>query len=582
VSISAFQDKVFKSGCGPIVFAVSAIAMGFGFFYTSCGRGGGPSSAVPEEGLAAVKVGEASVSPDQVDRQSNQMLQQYGMQGAPNPRIQSFALAQALNASIQQLSYVEVANQMGLKLDDAAIKAFVTKQLDTEIATARTEYQDSGKLKAGFTEAQFNDQFKKEHGETPADFRTKILANVDESLADPDKHSAVIQQAAQQMVQDAAKAKLSATDAEVKASYDSFTFKRILLNPAGKTPADIQKLADKVLADLKGGASFETEMNKYSNDPPMAKKQVSDNTVVHRRPDLMSQPDMAVLATLKPGTISEAIPDSGGKAIYKLISVKNEAPPDYDKNPAKYKDQYLAAQASASVQKQIADVVKSPAVTYPLAGYKAVADLSQSMLDPGLSTNPGARSARLLEIAKEAEAATTDKTPGDEQAAAIVWYNAFEDAYATATDKSKLADDRLKMLQGVLAFLDSFDIRMAVVDMLAQKKDVEGVGGALINAATANNTYDATADQHFRQINDRLAQLKKDKLISDEAVVQVQKIQDRWRIDKAENDKEEKQMKAEQAKQKVEQAAAQKKLEDENKKLMEEEKKKAVATPPKK
>jgi hypothetical protein len=137
------------------------------------------------------------------------------------------------------------------------------------------------------------------------------------------------------------------------------------------------------------------------------------------------------------------------------------------------------------------------------------------------------------------------------------------------------------MLQGVLGFLDSFDIRMAVVDMLAQKKDVEGVGGAMIQAATANNSFDTAADQHFRQINDRLAQLKKDKLISDEAVVQVQQIQDKWRADKAENDKEEKEMKAEQAKQKVEQAAAQKKLEEENKKLMEQQKK-AAATPPKK
>ena len=225
---------------------------------------------------------------------------------------------------------------------------------------------------------------------------------------------------------------------------------------------------------------------------------------------------------------------------------------------------------------------KSDVVKYPLAGYKALSDYANAMNDTALQADLKAKEAKMMEVAKAAEAATKDAEHVDDPVAALVWYSAFSDGYSAATDKAALGAERLRMLQAVMATMENFDLHIETVDAAIEQKNADVAIQNLMAAVKANVTYDTTGDQHFRTINDKMAQMKGLGMLPDAAAADLQKLQDAWRAAKADNDKAEKEFKAEQAKQKAERDPAKKKLDADNKKAMDEQKKSADATGTKK
>jgi hypothetical protein len=328
-------------------------------------------------------------------------------------------------------------------------------------------------------------------------------------------------------------------------------------------------------------------MNRYSTDlPPGAGKKVSEVTLHLNHSDLLSNPAMAPVLKLKPGQVSPIIDLPEGKAIYKLISVKNEAPADFAKNTKKYRDQYLQTRANEEVRMRMEKITKSDLIRFPLPGYKALHDYF-NLLDPALLGDPAEYARRLRELADAAKAAATDSNnPGDDHAALLAWYAAVEDLWNRGKNDPKQADalrkERTETLQAVLQQSESFQARMDLVDLGIEAKDADMAAQNLLEAARMNNTYDTTGEMHFRDIQTRLARLKITKLVSAEQAGLIEKEQQRWREDKAANDKAEKEFKAQQEEEKKKQAAELKKFDEEQKKMAAETKKQKGSVAPNK
>ena len=548
MSISTFQEKIFKSGCGVAVLIFSAVAMGAGMVMGQCNGGsslgdGGSSETAP----IAVQIGEVSVPAAQVEQQAQQMIaMQAGPTGA-DPKTSARAIAQVIDQQIQAAAAESWAREVGADTSDEAIRSFVDARVEKMITEARQQFIDTKKLKPNGTAKEFDELFKKERGQTPEEFRKSTKADIEQSLSDPAAKQALIAQVAPELATEKLKGSMNPSEAEVKTKYDQLTLKRVFVSTTSKQPAEVDKQIQKAQTELKGGAKIEDVMNRYSNDmPPGPGKKVSDVVQTLAPSEIQFQPQLEPLLKLKVGDVSEVIEMPGGKAVYKLISTKNTAPADFTKNFKKYKDEFITAKVMEDMRKKVDAIAKSDQVKLPLAGYKALYDYAKASFDPQLMMAPDAFTKRMRELADAAKAATSDEALADDNAAMLAWYSAVDDLYMRKPSDVALRDERIQAIQSVLQQSESFKLRMDLVDMAIEMKNAELALQALLDAARMNNSFDATGDQQFRDIQTRFTKMRSTALISATQAETIEAEQARWRKEKAENAKAEKEMKAEQ------------------------------------
>ncbi|MEZ0327551.1 MAG: hypothetical protein ACAH95_16755 [Fimbriimonas sp.] len=549
--------------------------MVFGMFAMGS-RGSRQSAGDQMQPAVAVQIGEETIPVLNVEQQAQLQLAQ--QQTAPNPKMEVFAIAQTLDNAVQELANQVVAAEIAPDLSDEAIREQRTRQVDKQIADAKQRYIDEKKLKPTSTAKEFDELFKKEAGATPEEYRKRELDDVNSNLADEAKKESYRKQMAPLMAFEKLKASFNPTDAEVKASYNTLVLKRVMISTANKPIAEAEAQAKKALAEAKGAAKFEDVMNRYSNDlPPGPNKKVGEVVVNLNPSDVAQNPSMAPLMNLKPGQISDVIDVPEGKAFYKLSSLKSSLPADYAKNPQKYKDKLVDERTMAEFRKRTDAIAKSDKVQLPLPGYKALRDYYKTASDFMLMQKPEEFAKRMRTIADAAKAARSDDNPADEHVALITWYAAVDDLWNRAKADPKQAEalraERLEALQTVLGETENFSIRMDLIDMGIEQKNADLASLNLIEAAKLNNTFDTTGDQHFRDIQTRLAKLKAAKLITAEQATEVEKEQQRWRTEKAANLKSEKEFKVQQEAEKKQQAEATKKFDEEQKKMAEQVKK---------
>lgn len=530
---------------------VSAAAMAFGLFYTSCGNDARDVEG-RNAGPAAIMIGDVPVTPQQIDQQMQQQLAQssMGAQGL-DPRMQGYVLTGIVEQTIRSAANLIVAQHLGVDMSDAGITKYITQEIDEETAKQRQQFIAAGQLKPDATDAQFEAEFKKQpfaDGKTSAEMKADILKKLPEVLADPARKQALISQNAQGMALAAIKAKSTVTNEEIKSSYDTDDLQRVLFPLVGKKQADVEALAKSVLEQIKSNKlTFPQAMDRYNAPPPSKAKPSSivDHLGVS---DIRANTALKPLLNLKPGETSEILTLPEGLAIYRLLGVKNNAPADFDKNIAKYRDDYLTKIATADLNKQVDDVVNSDVVKFPMPGYKALYDLSQLNKDFGLmQSNPAAYQDKARAVADEARKAVGDKELADDSAATVAWYAAFDGIYNQAKDKAPLRQERIDVLEAVLKTSESFGTRMELVQLGIDTKNADLASMNLIDAARSNVQYDVQGEQQFRDVNSKLDALKAAKLITPDQVTEVENIQNQWRTDKAANDKAEKEAKAAQA-----------------------------------
>jgi hypothetical protein len=375
----------------------------------------------------------------------------------------------------------------------------------------------------------------------------------------------------------AVQASINPSDEELKATYDTYEFKRILFITQKGSVVDQIKKAQ---ADLKSGTTFEQAIDRYSGEPVIKGKKLSDNTTDVSGVQFDTFPEYKTLKGLKPGQISDVIESPQGKSIYKLITIKNNAPADLKTNKKKYVDSYAIQRAQTQYQEQIKAFLKSGSVVWKIQGLKAIYDWNTVQNDFMMA--PAEKQTKMAEIVDEARKAMTSSAT-DQRPAALAWYAAFDYLYSQpASDKVKLRGERIEVLKAVTSIQPFFAQKLELVDLLFDAKATDEAVNALKDAASSNFNFEVEGQRDYGDIQAKIIKFKGAGVLKPADEAQLLKIQQDWIKQKEDVDKQKAEMKKEQeaAKKEADANAAKQKAETDKQKAEAEKAKAAAGTKP--
>jgi len=126
----------------------------------------------------------------------------------------------------------------------------------------------------------------------------------------------------------------------------------------------------------------------------------------------------------------------------------------------------------------------------------------------------------------------------EQRPAALTFYGALDQMYnAPGTDKAKLSDDRVASIEAVLQGSEDSTLRMDLVNLYAEKKQLDKAANALLLAAQSNSDFSGAGQQRFGEIAAKLQMLRGDKAFPNEVAVEIEKAQGNWRGQKIQFDK---------------------------------------------
>lgn len=524
-----------------------------GVFY-SCASGNGrmaQGDKAPTQ--TALTVAGTPVPADAIRLGVEGQMGQFGGDGI-DPQFELTLYSQVMNQLVDTAAYEQLAKQNGVDLSDAnLLKAFET-DFQSRMEQARESAAMSGQLKPGYTEKDWLDFVKTQTGgKTLDELKNSQLEDLKKRLADASTHQSVVITLAPAALRAALAPKFQPTDDQLKQSYSTVTYKRILFKNdlPGKSA---EERANTVLAELKSGLKFETAIDRYTNDLPLGGTKVSEPTNSATGSSILGDPQYKPLQGLKKDEITGVVDLPEGKAIYKVFSVQPNLPKDFEEKKAQYRAKLSRDLVEADIARQLADLKKSPElVVYKAPGFKAVADAAD------LARSAGDLN-KLKKVYEEAKQAVAKNEGYDARAAALAQFVAFDGIWkAPDADQKKLLPERVQVIDDLLKTRESFKLRMELVDLFDKDGKPDQVFENLLQAAQSNTMPDGTGQSNFGTIAAKVADLRSRRVITEEQEKQIQVEQDRWRNDKIEADKF-------QAEQKVQEAAAKKQAEEEEKK----------------
>jgi len=428
--------------------------------------------------------------------------QDQGLPPSLSLRDQAQNLDTALEASLEEAANVSLANQQGISISDADLKSAIAEQVQMDLMVHRSDLAASLKLPADATDADIDAAFKKLGRPSLEELQEQAEQQQDQRLDDPGFRLTLEAEVAQEKVTEGLTSRLSPTDAQLKASFDSFTVKRIFIKDRPGKPA--QQTADKVLAQLKGGMSFEDAIAKYSNDSPPPKTKLADVTTPLTASDLT--PDVAAaFRKLKPGQTTDALSVRDGLAIYKLVSMKSNPPPDLEKNRDSYAKSYAQEAARSQFQDLIDKQQKRDQIDWKSDGYKALKQYFDANSAGGTPTPD-----QLQKIADLASNAMQDDPVGG-NAAAIAQYLALDDLYSSAKGAAKTAllPKLADAIQAVTNQSPDLNVQLELVDLLLAQKQYDKAADQLKAVADLNASPIAGSKQAWDKTEKLVDQLKK-------------------------------------------------------------------------
>ncbi len=548
-------------GCAA-VFAVS--------MFSQCNRSsamGGALGSKEAEADAAVMIGNIPVPYSLIDAsitaQTNKISQEKAQNAATPPG--ALTVREVVQANISGVALavnqglnVYLAEKSGVTYDDASTKEVIKQMTDDSVEQFKAQLLQQKLVPENATIKDIDAALTKLNQSTLTSMLEKKSVEVTEMV----KNKAYGDIAGSFLVNKIRK-EIPTTDSAVKSQFSTYQVKRIVFEkpgPKGETP---KQLADTALAEIKAGTAFEAAINKYSNEVVPKTQKLSDK-VVSARPSFAQLFDLQGLEGKKVGDVSDVVTTRTGALIYKVVGTKADVPADFDKNRANYVSSYVRTE----LNKRMLDMVKKASsdgtMKWKSKGYEALytlANMAQLELDPTTSLK------KVLDIAKSA---VSDGNPADTKPAAIARYAAFAALMESpGVDKKSLEADKQAIILGLLDVVPDFDLQMQLADdYIAAKKGPEALE-QIVNAARTNGgSFDVLGEQRFREIQGRALKLVSSNLVKQEALKDLDSIQNQWKKDKETYDTA-----------KVAQEAEQKKLEEEAKKAMEAQKAKDAVKP---
>lgn len=551
MSIDNTRKFIEKAGCGHIIGIAIAVALLAGMFTQTWNnqgnRGGaGANQALLDETAFAEVDGQkvSTVTVQDAYENTMQQMRQPGPDGStpPMPTLEqrAFSYSQALDQSLQEAAFLALAAKAGFKATDESVAAEFSKLLDQEFESKRAEFIKDGSLKATATESEFAEAYKKKFGQTPSELRERQKADLARTATDPTARSQQMTFAAFRYLMDQERSNVKVTEGDLKINYTTYNVKIINFPPDLKKPGNAEATAAKVAEEIKKGMTFEAAMDKYSLISPEPGKKKSDRVDELRGSLLALQPDLAPIKDLKPGQVSGVIMSPGGPTLYKLVSVKQDLPKDYEATKASLMKNLQEQKTGELVTKKMQDFLAdeknvkwiSPAFQI---GYQATKLLNS----PGFTVEKGEELLTRFEKLEE-----KDQAPPMIQSL-IFALGSQTMAMTDDAVKKKQAEARfLKLAENALRGAEDSGLRLRMARIYLDH-DSEEAGAALLAAANTNSDFGPQGQSTHSEIYSLMDKLKSQKLLSAELEKAINDAQSRWKTDRESYEKAQATAKAE-------------------------------------
>ncbi len=549
MSISKFRENIINSGCGKVIaIVVGAVVLG-GVVFTSCSRQQVASTVIGKDGKEIAVIAEfggQKLTVADLAEKSKEIGQQFGGAELPS-EFQIMMDGQALSQLLDQAAITEIARQEGVALDDES----VLKSFDTEIVNEKKRIREQlvtmGKLKDGATEDDFKKAFKEvSQGQDLDEQITQARKTLADQLKDTEKRASLLAKLAPTLLQIKLRRSISVTDQDVTTYVTEFTAKRIVFLDS-KEPGKAEERAKKVVAEVRGGLSFDDAINKYSDEPAEANKKKSDRTVLVSGAQIDFSAENKAVAKLKVGDVSEPVKTFEGYSIVKLISSTPKPPKDFDKQKEQIKAEIERGRLTSIIREKVEAFKKSNKPRFNLKGFEALYDFTMLATD---SSDPKVVQTKRDDVLKRALEVAKSKNNVDQGVGAMVYYagtkqkaNNPEISRATILPELELSTKLMTEVK------DSPELHLDLADIYREMKKGTEAGEQLLAAARLNTKHDPSGQALFQAIATKIGDFKKDKLITDEVAAAVDKEQNRWR-------EENKKIEAERAKAEAEEKKA--------------------------
>lgn len=521
----------------------------------TCGPAGnnGPNGVGDPEHYAA-KVGDTPVLEETIVKAAMEQAKPKNTNAPANPTLQDLADAYVLSVynNVDSACLVELADKEGVKLDDNAVVAAI--------------------------KAQMSEQFQGQSSAQTQKLVDQIAESARQRLKDPVERLTVLSGVANTLVSQQYEKEINVTDEQIRNSYNNYSMKRILLSPATHPKQDVAQLAQSIVADLRANKiKFEDAMDKYTDDAPAAGKPKHENINMADVRTLELTPELKPLVALKPGMISDPLSLKEGAAIYRLDSIQSTLPPDYDKNKAQYRKNYVNGLAVQKLQEGL-EKLRSGKIAWKNDGFKFAYEWNRFTNSPGFNSMSLADKKNALQdfIQRGENAATNTDGEGAKaaQGARYLAFNMLSDL-STPEERTALNDQKLKLFSEILNVLDDAAVRIDLAKMYAKKsgEDRKNAATYLEAAAQANQGDFSTAGvRNFGDIAATTDKFLADGVITAENAKAIRDANNIARKQKLEYD-------FEMERQRKEQEEQQKKEEEERKKAEAEAKKPILRAP---
>ena len=504
-----------------IVFIVGIFAIGGG------GRGSQPTPSEIDQTPIA-QVGDYPITIGRLTsavREGVQTRVQQGME--PSAVLEAQLLAEELYFDVHRGLQLQLARERGLRVTDELILREIENDMERQIEQARFQMIINGQLKPDSSEKDFQDAFQKQAGVDTATYKKRQLDAAREVLKDEQRRAILAASAVPAALIESYTKKLNPTDDEVKKSLATLQVQKIVLKDRGTK--DPMERAKEILAEIKGGLSFDTAINRYSEAEVFSPNQQKTSSEPLSMATVLADPTYSSLKNAKVGDVSEPIRTRDGVTIYKVTEIKNDQAKDFDKNKQMHREAYVRTLANLQVANDLQEMGKSNVVKWESEGYRllyAWAALSRDQNQP-----PKDELIRQYEnIAKQAEAVAAKEDPlGGQQQAALAQYLAVDSIWQLLSREEREArrEERVESIRKALEHGESLELLLELADLLADMKSKEAAD-VLLRAAKNNFDLGNFGQSTKLRIGGMITKLQTSGLLTSEQLTALIGEQERW------------------------------------------------------
>jgi len=521
-----------KSGCGLIVGIGLAVVIGMSLMNSGTCQNQ-QITETPEQAIPIAKIKDGVVSLSVVDRRYDQAAAQaLNVEGGPPPERAAEVYASALDIELRMVAQREIARQKGVQITAQRILDQAAKQFDEQVAQQRSLLTQLGQIKANATEAEVQAALATAFGvKDIAQARTDLLKQVESNLQKPSTRQQMEAESTGPLLTEAVAAQTKLTDEELKKDLEKFVTKRVAFYPFENPDEDLEAKAKKVLAEIKGGLSFEAAMDKYSDDPaPAANKKKSESTVDLTRAVMSYDDSYKPLLDLKPGDVSPVIQLNTGPAIFKIIRVDTKLPENFESTKEDLRKNRIREIAVKKIQSEIETMLKSEDLKWQSEGFRVLHEWLKALRDPEMANDEKAQNARMAEIAEEAEKALDAGDAIGMRAAQLAFYASLDKVYDAATgDEKKAMQERwVKAATAVLESTENVALRIEIAELQLAENMAKPAAEALLVAAQANAGYGEAALANYKKI-ESIRQKVVAAGVDDDLKRQLEEAQSQWK-----------------------------------------------------